>query len=311
MPYLKLFVRRLVRSGPSRRLRAWLAEADADAARAKFCFIHIPKTGGTFVTQHENFDRSVIFPIRNLGHATVVDPDWQFLWDVPAPFGEANAIPRACLDGSVVFSNVRNLFSFFVSYFHHAAGSVEKYHNPHHYDFSAADRGFDYLLKTIADRDVIWPSRKLVHYQLFAQPSGAALVSRLNCTASLDLHLHDMANALGLGYRDGKPQRVGPPVDYRSYYTDGLADLVWRTWKKELELFGFEFDQARSRYAPCELVKRVNAMKYVLRTDQLVGTELSGSDGNVCPAIGPSASIVPRQGAAAGSAGAGFRRGRH
>jgi hypothetical protein len=270
LPYLKTLARRLVRSVPARELHAWLAQPDASGSDcARFCFIHIPKTGGTFVTQYENSRRSVIFPIRNLGHATVVDPDWEMLWDVPAPFGEANAIPRADLDGSLVFSNVRNLFPFFVSYFHHAAGHIEKYRNPHHYDFAAANRGFDYLLKAIADRDMVWPSRRFVHHQLFAQPSGAAVVSWLNCTASLDMNLHEMAQVFGLRYREGKPQRVGPPGDYRSYYTDALADLVHLTWKREIDLFGFEFDEPRCGFMPAAMTARVKARKYVLRDDRL------------------------------------------
>src|SRR5262249_16763293 len=149
-------------------------------------------------------------------------------------------------------------------------GSIEQYRNPHHYDFVAANKGFDYLLKTIADRDTIWPSRKLVHYQLFAQPSGAAVVSWLNCIASLDWHLVEMADAFGFQYRRGKPQRVGPPGHYRSYYSDELTDLVHRTWKREIDLFGFEFDEPRTRYSPRELTERTHARKYALATDRLV-----------------------------------------
>lgn len=269
---MKGFLRRLARSSATRRLRTWLAEAErnGEPEYARFCFVHIPKTGGTYVTQSENVSGAVIFPIRNLGHSTLVDPDWEMLRDVPPPFGEAQAIPRACVDGHVVFSNVRNIFSFFVSYLHHAAGRIGKYRNLHHYDFAAANRGFDYLLKTIVDRDLIWPSRKFVHYQLFAQPSGAPMVGWLNCTASLDQHLQEMAHAFGLGYRQGEPQRVGPPGDYRPYYTDGLADLVYRTWKREIDLFGFEFDEPNARYTARELTARVRSVKYVLRSDELI-----------------------------------------
>lgn len=270
---MKPFLRRVIRTAPARRFRAWLAEPDANgkaAAPAKVCFIHIPKTGGTYVSQHDNLDESVVSPLRNLGHATVVDPDWQLFWDVPAPFGEGNAFPRACLGSSFVFSNIRNPYSFFVSYLHHAAGRMEQFRNPHHYDFVTAKKGFDYLLKTIADRDAPWPSRKLVHYQLFAQPSGAPAVDWINCTASLDSHLLEMANAFGLHYRQGRPQRVGPLGDYRSYYTEELTDLVHRTWKREIDLFGFEFEKPRSRYAPRELTERTQAKKYVLAADQLV-----------------------------------------
>ena len=260
----------MARSGAARRVRTWLAETEPNPNHARFCFVHIPKTGGTFVTQFENCNRAVIFSIRNLGHSTVVDPDWEALRDIPPPFGEANAIPRSCVNGRVVFSNVRNLFPFFVSYWHHAAGRIDKYRNPHHYDFAAVNRGFDYLLKSIADRDLIWPSRKFIHYQLFAQPSGAPLVGWLNCTASLNLHLPEMARAFGLAYRDGKPQRVGPPGDYRSYYTDELGDLVYRTWKREIDLFGFEFDEPSTRYTPRDMTQRVRAMRYVLRRDEVL-----------------------------------------
>ena len=79
-----------------------------------------------------------------------------------------------------------------------------------------------------------------------------------------------MADAFGLQYSRGKPQRVGPPGDYRSYYTDELTDLVHRTWKREIDLFGFEFDKPRSRYTPFELTERARAVKYVLAADQLV-----------------------------------------
>ena len=84
------------------------------------------------------------------------------------------------------------------------------------------------------------------------------------------MHLHEMAHAFALQYREGKPQRVGPPGDYRSYYTDAHLELVHRVWKREIDLFGFAFDEPRSAYMPRALTARVKASKYVLREDRLL-----------------------------------------
>jgi hypothetical protein len=271
----KAFLRRVVHSRPVRHFSRWL-NSDSDGTvstpppPAQICFIHIPKTGGTYVSQLENNDQTIIFPIRNLAHSTLVNQNWQLILDVPPPYERTSAVPLSAVGGLIVFSNVRNIFSFFVSYFHHAAGHVERYHDPHHYDFSIANRGFDYLIKTISDRDLIWPSRKFVHYQLFSQPSGGSVIDWMNCTATLDRDLREMEQHFGLGFRTGKPQREGPRTDYRSYYSDALADIVSKTWRREINLFGFRFDEPQSKYTPLELVERTRSTRYVLREDRLV-----------------------------------------
>ena len=293
---LKTVLRGLVRSRPVQRISHWLhAESDADRepapveTRAAACFIHIPKTGGTFVTQAESPNQTIVAPMRDLNHATLVNQDWETLRDVPPPFLETNAVPLSDVDGHVVFSNARNIFSFLVSYFHHAGGHVEKYRNPHHYDFSIANKGFDYLVRTISDRDSIWPSRKLVHYQLFSQPSGLSVVDWINCTATLDRDLHAMAQHLGFDFHPGPPQRVGPGSDYRTHYTDALAEIVSRTWGRELVLLGFEFDHPESKYAPLELAQRVRSARYVLRDDRLTLPNEPGHHGEQGPERGKQA----------------------
>jgi len=39
---------------------------------------------------------------------------------------------------------------------------------------------------------------------------------------------------------------------------------------REIELFGFAFDEPRSRYAPREMRERVTATKYVWKDDQIL-----------------------------------------
>jgi hypothetical protein len=117
---------------------------------------------------------------------------------------------------------------------------------------------------------LIWPSRKFVDYQLFSQPSGGSVVDWINCTATLDRDLREMAQYFGLGLRTGKSQREGLRTDYRSYYTDALADIVSKTWRREIDLFGFTFDEPQSRYTPLELAERTRSTRYVLRDDRFV-----------------------------------------
>lgn len=272
------FLRAILLSRPGRRFSEWL-HADSgdpkhlnasDASAVRACFIHVPKTGGTFVTQRENQNQAVILPLRDLNHATLVDPDWEILRDIPPPFGESNAVQLSAVKDYVLFSNVRNPFAFFVSYFHHAGGHVERYRNTHHYDFSVAARGFEYMVKMISERYLIWPSRRLIHYQFFAQPSGLSVMDWINCTATLETDLRDMARHFGFELRAGKPQREGLRVDYRSFYTDALADLVSETWKREIDLFGFKFDDPRSKFTPTELAQRSRSVRYVLRDDRML-----------------------------------------
>ena len=138
-------------------------------------------------------------------------------------------------------SSVRNLFDWFVSYAGHAGAWSSRYHSSEHYDFEIAQRGFDYLLKSIVDREEQWPSRKFIHCQLFSS-GGDLVVDWLNRTRSLDDDLEALARRRGLSYQKMQRQRVGGISDYRVHYSDQLVELVYSTWKREIELFGFSYD---------------------------------------------------------------------
>lgn len=254
-------------------------------------FLHIPKTGGTYLVQLESDNNPVISPLKYLGHHWVVrslrrlDPVYP-----PQGFRPTFVLDKGTLRPYFVFTTVRNPFSFLVSYMWHAGGLNPKYHDPDHYDFANARKGFEYLLKTIVNRDEPWPSRKLIHAQLFCD-DGDLIVDWINHNESLDDDLKLMAELLGVNYRQREPQRVGRADDYRSYYTDDLIDLVKNTWGRELMLFGYDFEGKCARTAVLQgkvIQAQKRGIKYLWECDELRidSTVFSGAGiqngGNCC-----------------------------
>lgn len=236
-------------------------------------FLHIPKTGGTYLSQQESNHIPVISPFKYLGHQWVVqslkrsDPVFP-----PQGYRRQYVIEKRALSPYFVFTTIRNPFSFLVSYLWHAGGLNPKYHDPNHYDFNNARKGFDYLLKTIINRTEPWPSQKFIHGQMFCD-DGDLIVDWINHNESLDDDLSRMANRLNIVFNRRQPQRVGRTDDYRSYYTDELADLVNTTWKRELRLFGYDFfgkSVDRPLLGGEVTIQQKNCIKYFWESDELL-----------------------------------------
>lgn len=209
-------------------------------------FIHIPKTGGTYIKQLENKNKQVIYPLKYFGHSYVIDETNELnVIYLKHDFVRATeyVIERDKIKDYFVFASVRNIFEWLVSYADHAGGWTPRYKNINHYDYDNANKGFEYLIKTIANREDQWPCRKMIHCQLFSS-GGDLIVDHLIRTSSLDNDLEEMAKRLKIKYRSGEKQRLGLHNDYRTYYNDELIDLVYKIWKKEIELFGSEFDKS-------------------------------------------------------------------
>ncbi len=214
------------------------------------CYIHIPKTGGTYLAQLETDGNPVVHPMKYFGHCLVVNNETDCN-DYGRIIGylDKRSIEMRELRKLFVVSTVRNPYSWLVSYAGHAGGWNPKYKHSSHYDYENSQKGFDYLVRAIADRDSdIWPNRKFIHFAIFSN-SGDLSVDWLNRTESLDEDLKALARTRGLTFNQRERQRVGGVKDYRSYYNDALIDLVRSTWGREMSLFGFDFDGEAS-FAP-------------------------------------------------------------
>jgi hypothetical protein len=215
--------------------------------QSESCYIHIPKTGGTYLAQLETDGESVVHPMKYFGHCLVVNNEADSSeYGRMIGYLDKPAIKLHELKKLFVVSTVRNPYSWLVSYAGHAGGWNQKYKHSSHYDYENAQKGFDYLVRTIADRDSdIWPNRKFIHFAIFSN-SGDLAADWLNRTESLDEDLMVLAKARGLTFNQRERQRVGGLQDYRSYYNNALIELVRSTWGREMSLYGYDFDGVAS-----------------------------------------------------------------
>jgi hypothetical protein len=190
-------------------------------------FIHIPKTGGSYLNL--SFPK---FSFVSMGHVLIR----KALNDEYIPVGLIGTkikIPK----NFFVFSTVRNPLTFFRSYYHHVIGHGP-WHNPNHYDFNAGKKGFDYLMKTIMNRTDKWPSRKFLFPQLFDQ-DGNLIVNWINKNESLDRDMITLCENLGYQFKKGERQRVSPAKSLSRYFIPHLLEEAYKIYHREFKLFGY------------------------------------------------------------------------
>jgi hypothetical protein len=113
--------------------------------------------------------------------------------------------------------------------------------NKGHYDYDIGQKGFEYLIKNIMDRDDRWPSRKFLFTQNFSVPGGHFVPDHILHNENLDAELTSLLNGRGLTLEYGKRQMIGTRERLHpfSYFSDKLLQKVHDIWSREYCLYGY------------------------------------------------------------------------
>ena len=211
---------------------------------------------------------NAVSPLVNFGHTAIVakkgDPNYLHY---PVEVSKAhwnNVHMKEFALRHDLCANVRNPFSWLVSYMHAAtAGKIP------HPDKDAASKPFGEFIKILAGRTERWPWKKLLFFQMFCS-DGDMIIDWVNRQEQLDEDAELMARHYNLQYEKKDKFNVYPHKDYREYYDNETIDIVSKTWARELGLFGYSFEGLTGE----PVIKHLNTMKdrikYFMEKDLLL-----------------------------------------
>jgi len=108
-------------------------------------------------------------------------------------------------------------------------------------------KSFDDFINKFCDMDFPWHRPKMrdfMFWQLFDE-NGNCMVDYILRVECLDNDLLDFCSILNIIPNFGRKVNDSIHDDYRIYYTDRLIDIVNQKCKKELNMFGYDFNGQR------------------------------------------------------------------
>jgi len=194
--------------------------------------IHIPRTGGQYISYYKKKTYPTVDNIFHLGHIYIVETLELFTKNPIFPnnvyIGLHGILPVEMLGGSYPFATIRNIFDLLVSIYEY---------------WKKDDTTFrEWLIETTQRIEECWPNSKFLFTQLFTD-RGSWVCDWICRTETLDEDLEAMGKYYGLKYTHRNKLNTSSRKDYREYYTDDLVDLVYETWGREIELYGYSFDK--------------------------------------------------------------------
>lgn len=238
---------------------------------ADLAFIHIVKTGGTYVIQCQSpiadVDCGVIYPLRYLSHSYIVDSQPE-LSDPSIRWPRNSRVTPADIKDRMYFSVVRNPFAVLVSLYEMRRKE-------------SVNGSFGVYLARLCDRrtrPLVQEGSGFMFCQLF-RSGGSLIVDYIGRQETMDADLRDVAMRADISYRSGCPRRhegshhpSGKTADWQSYYTKEMVATVRSVWRRELRMFGYDekgLDENRALLPRVITKDERREWRYDIRTDRL------------------------------------------
>ena len=218
----------------------------------KFLFVHVPKAAGVSVTKCLDpfADRPEHLPINRLlnrmGLHTnlVIGPHtWRWFRLHHSAQTIRRHLPRRIYDGLFKFAFVRNPWDTAVSFYHYCLE-----HPTHHRHHVAVHSGsFTEFIK--------WRTARKPHLQanMVCDRHDRLLVNFLGRYETLEDDFHHVCRQIGIQAQLPR-LNVSQHRDYRSCYDDTTAELVATRWRRDIELFGYDFDGIHEAEIPAHML---------------------------------------------------------
>ncbi len=198
-------------------------------------YVHVPKTAGSSI-QRSTYAFSTSIGHRWIEREPTEEDRYYSAWVAPNIL-----IRKEVLDRRFLFSNTRHLLPLLVSFYEHCRRGFA---SPTMIGLvrSARQEPFGDFIRRIASQDTPWISRRFIFAPFFDRASGQFLIDWLNRTEQVDDDLPRMCEIRRFSYRGVGQLNKEVSKDWRGYYDDALIDLAWRTWAREVAMFGYDQD---------------------------------------------------------------------
>jgi hypothetical protein len=218
----------------------------------KLFFLHIPKTGGSFVRDfiHKNGLRTNLGrENENYEHTYLVKEFEQYQKDDKGndAFFQPNYVNSRILKDINVFSIVRNPFDLLVSVYHYAGNNRENVGWGFVNEINNIKSFEEFVNLYCEDSDKLIysePFKKLLFFPIF-EKDGSCGADYILFQENLNANLIELSEQIGVKNPKlgrGKQNASKRDSNYRNLYTPKMVDMVNEKCKVELDLFNYSFE---------------------------------------------------------------------